>query len=90
MNNWGLLCFAGKPYTPTSAARCLDSNRKQSNTERIPKKAGCSLHGDGTSFLLVILRRDYSRAFPRQVRIAYGNNFPFGKIRKQANTERQT
>ena len=38
MNNWGLHCFAGKPYTPTGVAHCLDSNRKQSNTEWTPKK----------------------------------------------------
>ena len=88
MNNWGLRCFAGKPYTLTGVARCLNSNRKQSNTEWTPKKAGCILHGYGTPFLLVILRRDYSRAFSRQARIACGNNFPFGKIRKQGNTER--
>ncbi len=38
MNNWGLRCFAGKPYCLTGLAHYLDSNRKQSDTERQPKK----------------------------------------------------
>ena len=37
----------------------------------------------GTSFLFVISRRGYSRAFPRQARIACGNNYLTVKIRRK-------
>ena len=60
------------------------TTRNHPHSERQPKKAGCSLHGYGTTFLLVILRRGYSLAFPRQARIACGNNYPTVKIRRQS------
>ena len=47
--------------------------RYHENSRLSPRSAGCSLHGVGTSFLSVIIRRGYTRAFSGLVRIACGN-----------------
>ena len=70
------------------------TTRNHPHSERLPKKQAAVCTATelraraapvvGTTFLLVISRRGYSRAFPRQARIACGNNYPTVKIRKQS------
>ena len=76
------------PLSPTETTHTPKGNLKQAAACTATELRARAAPVVGTSFLLVILRRDYSRAFPRQARIACGNNFPFGKIREQDNTER--